>query len=143
MIGCISLNEDINDAQDEDPHGVRKLLALLRTQQDKNESNGPPSSVQQQGQSSNLSINNPPTPAVISQEPPKNEDVRYISFAQALPHLTRLSKDEGFLAALLRLKVSREAMMLADRLAEFCLPDRVSKIDTRRRSQRRGQNLAG
>lgn len=33
------------------------------------------------------------------------EDVRYISFAQALPHLTRLSRNEAFLSALLRLKV--------------------------------------
>lgn len=35
-----------------------------------------------------------------------HEDLRYISFAQALPHLSRLSKDDKFLEQLLAIKVS-------------------------------------
>lgn len=35
-----------------------------------------------------------------------HEDLRYISFAQALPHLSKLSKDDKFLEQLLAIKVS-------------------------------------
>jgi hypothetical protein len=84
------------DSQKEDPHGVQKLLALLRSQQDGGGSEQQQKPVAVEAQSSRKD----------SIEAKSDEDIRYVSFAQALPHLTRLSKDEVFLAALLRLKVS-------------------------------------
>ncbi|PWN34816.1 uncharacterized protein FA14DRAFT_122309, partial [Meira miltonrushii] len=38
------------------------------------------------------------------------EDLRFISFAQALPHLTKLSKDDRFLEQLLAIKTQQDEM---------------------------------
>lgn len=44
------------------------------------------------------------------------DDLRHASFAQALPHLTQLSKDESFLKELLALKVGSALALLVDRM---------------------------
>lgn len=74
-----------------DPHGVQQLLALLRRQQDG----------QQVAQPGHRGAE---TSSLGKAE--EKEDLRYMTFAQALPHLTKLSKDEKFLRSLLEMKVS-------------------------------------
>lgn len=44
-----------------------------------------------------------------------SDNLRHVSLAQALPHLARLSKDEKFLAALLKLKADQDTV--EDKLA--------------------------
>lgn len=75
-----------------DPHGVQQLLALLRRQQDGQQVAQPED--HQGAEASSLG------------KAEEREDLRYMTFAQALPHLTKLSKDENFLRSLLEMKVS-------------------------------------
>lgn len=117
--------------EDDDPHGIQKLLNILRSQQDgqvhenanginvkrdnqvQNSSSTPSFNRLEKIESepnrrSNAdllplvqqSIKSTPSPA------DSREDLRFISFAQALPHLSKLSKDEKFLEQLLSIKVS-------------------------------------
>lgn len=112
------------DRSEADPHGVQQLLAILRRQQDggagdameraggshalRRGGDAEPQrqGAQQQHQSSAKSVA-PSADDTASTRPDSSsrEDLRYISFAQALPHLTQLSKDRSFLQALLDLKV--------------------------------------
>lgn len=99
---------------------MQKLLALLRTQQQQSEISAqtvhpsrPLAAILPSSQAKNLEVKTASPTA-------SREDLRYISFAQALPHLTRLAKEDTFLAALLRLKVSLEQCMRErDDLSDF------------------------
>ena len=94
----------VRACQDNDPHGVQRLLAMLRTQQDSAPTGSKPALPSAQPSSSaGETLSELAGADGVPVE--GREDVRYISFAQALPHLTRLSRNEAFLSALLRLKV--------------------------------------
>ncbi|PWN88183.1 hypothetical protein FA10DRAFT_303172 [Acaromyces ingoldii] len=103
----------------EDPHGVQALLATLRRQQERppapshpvepfpsNEASkkrdGP--AAQEHDEDSVASAKRQRTASSGS------DNLRHVSLAQALPHLARLSKDESFLAALLKLKADQDSV---------------------------------
>lgn len=118
--------------EDDDPHGIQKLLNILRSQQDgqvQENANGINVKRDSQVQRSSSSPSFTRSEKTIESEPNRRsnadllplvqqsikstpspadsrEDLRFISFAQALPHLSKLSKDEKFLEQLLSIKVS-------------------------------------
>lgn len=126
---CCSLSQ----GQDADPHGVQKLLELLRSQQDGKaspiaEKDATVNETSNSHASSSAAIEQPNGPHASSSTTgwqaelqrlkrsgalptqSSGQDLRHISFAQALPHLTQLSKNDNFLRQLMLLKVGRWAI---------------------------------
>lgn len=121
----------------DDPHGVQALLATLRRQQDRPPATAPapvpaapiptkrdePIRAEYREEESakrrRIDSKSPLPPSGASagsgSSNSSSDNLRHVSLAQALPHLARLSKDEKFLAALLKLKADQDAV--EDKLA--------------------------